>query len=87
MTPLRSKALTVLRSGRLTVIRTASTADNTVAEFTAKVQSSREGGATYAVDLAFGRWSCTCGSHDICAHIAAAQLVTGHAPAALLATA
>lgn len=78
-TTLRAKALAVLRTGRLSVISAKAEPGNVVVDVTAAVQSSRIGGLTYAVDYSFGSWSCTCREQYGCAHIAAAQLVTGHA--------
>lgn len=78
MSGLRPKALSVLRSGRLTVLRAVCTSDHTVTDVTAAVRSSREGGPTYAVDCDAGQWTCTCRLTTGCAHIAAVQLVTGH---------
>lgn len=81
MTPeLRPKALAVLHTGRLTVLRADCRKDaHTVDEVIARVRSSREGGPAYAVDFLDGIWSCTCRAGGDCPHVAAAQLVTGHA--------
>jgi hypothetical protein len=82
-TPLRPKALAVLREGRLTMLRVeCRNTAHEVDEVIARVQSSREGGPAYAVDLSFGQWTCTCRRDEPCAHIAAVQLVTGHHKAA-----
>lgn len=84
MSSQRLKALTVIREGRLTMLHTEcrKTAHD-VDEVIAKVISSREGGPVYCVDFLGGVWTCTC-SVDDCAHVGAAQLVTGHASPALL---
>lgn len=75
---LRRKALSILREGRLTVLNAVNDPD-TLAVFavTARVEGHR---GTYAVDLVDGEWVCTCRDGERpCGHIAAAQLVTGHA--------
>lgn len=83
MTPeLRKKALAVLREGRLqlqhvTCRRTAHDVDEVVG----RVQSSRAGGPAYAVDFLDDCWTCTCRPNELCAHIAAVQMVTGHSSA------
>ena len=80
--PLRRKALTIIREGRLTVLwvecrKVSHVVDNVMA----RVQSSRSGVSPYAVDLLEGgQWVCTCRVTEVCPHIAAAQIVTGHAP-------
>lgn len=76
--PQRAKALSVIREGRLTVLHAAchKTAHE-VDEVIARVQSSRPGGAVYAIDFAAGLWSCTCGDVE-CPHVIAVRLVTGH---------
>jgi hypothetical protein len=77
---LRPKALAVIRSGRLTVMHTNCRKQaHVIDEVIAKVQSSRQGGPTYAIDYLDGIWDCTCRAEGECAHIAAVQLVTGHA--------
>lgn len=77
---LRRKALAVLREGRLTVVLSRCPDGSTRPhELVAAVRSSRDGGPTYAVDLRECVWSCTCGTTERCAHIAAAQLVAGSA--------
>lgn len=79
--PLRPKALAVLREARLTVLHARADDAHRVLEALVQVKSSRQGGPTYAVDLTFGQWSCTCvGSRTRrCAHETAARMVTGHA--------
>lgn len=80
----RSKALAALRSGRVTVLGACYDPDTlTVIDVLASVASSRDPNRRYAIDYCFSGWACTCGA-DGCAHIAAVQLVTGHAPADLL---
>ena len=77
---LRSKALAVLREGRLTVLHARHHGHQlSPHEVVARVKSSR-GERVYAVDLLDGAWDCTCGNEAPCAHIAAAQLVAGTAP-------
>jgi hypothetical protein len=81
--PLRSKALGVLRAGRVTLLFVRSDNDTQqVVEALAKVKSSRPGDRFYATEYIDGVWACTCG-RDGCPHVAALQLVTGHAPAEL----
>lgn len=81
MTPdLRRKALAVLRTGRLTVLHsTCRKTAHEVDEVIARVQSSRDGGPAYCVDFLDGAWTCTCRAGGDCPHVAAVQLVTGHA--------
>ena len=83
--PLRRKALTIIREGRLTVLMAGSwMKSNTVNAAIVQVQSSRPGVGPYVVDLlgvGDGQWTCTCRADAVCPHIRAAQLVTGHAPA------
>lgn len=76
---LRSKALAVLREGRLIVrhARTYNGGDGRPSEVVAAVRSSRDGGPTYAVDLIDGVATCTCRDGGDCAHVAAVALVTG----------
>lgn len=84
-TPQRAKALAVLREGRLTVLRAeCRKTAHEVDEVIARVQSSRQGGPAYAVDLSFGQWTCTCrdGADGTCPHASAVKLVTGHHQAA-----
>jgi hypothetical protein len=82
--PLRSKALSVLREGRLTVLRADCVKQSHVVDqVIARVRSSRQGGPAYAVDFLDGVWDCTCTRPAPCAHVAAVQLVTGHAGAAV----
>lgn len=79
-TPLRSKALSVLREGRLQIRHTACRKySHIVDEVVARVLSSRTGGGAYAVDFLDGVWTCTCRQGTGCGHIAAAQLATGYA--------
>lgn len=81
MTPeLRKKALAVLREGRLTLLHaTCRKTAHDVDEVIARVRSSRGGGPAYAVDFLDGAWTCTCSTASDCGHVAAAQMVTGHA--------
>lgn len=81
MTPdTRRKALAVLREARLTLLHvTCRRTAHEVDEVIARVRSSREGGPNYCVDLLDGVWTCTCRAGGDCAHVAAAQIVTGHA--------
>jgi hypothetical protein len=83
MTPdLRKKALAVLREGRLQLLHvTCRRTAHDVDEVIARVRSSRDGGPAYAVDFLDGAWTCTCRDGGGCAHVAAAQLVTGDASA------
>jgi hypothetical protein len=83
MTPdLRKKALAVLREGRLHLLHvTCRRTAHDVDEVIARVRSSRDGGPAYAVDFLDGTWTCTCRDGGGCAHVAAAQIVTGHASA------
>lgn len=76
-TPLRSKALAVLREGRLSVVSARSTSALELTELVVRVRSSREGGPSYAVDYLDGVWDCTCRRPQPCAHVTAAQLVSG----------
>ena len=88
--PLRRKALTILREGRLTVLTAKHTDDGWVGGVVARVKSSRPGVGPYFVDLLWsGQWVCTCPAGrgrqwsvpiEVCPHIAAVQIVTGHAP-------
>jgi hypothetical protein len=81
---LRSKALAALREGRVCVTR-ADKADPETGTLRpqlveAAVRSSRPGDRVYAVDMVGGKWLCTCqsgNSGDLCAHVAAVQMVTG----------
>jgi len=76
--PQRSKALAVIREGRLTLLHVACRqVAHEVDEVIARVQSSRQGGPAYAVDLAGMQWSCTCRAGRGCPHIVAVRLVTG----------
>lgn len=85
MSALRPKALSVLREGRLEIRHSACRRyGHVVDEVVARVASSRQGGPAYAVDFLDGVWTCTCRQETGCAHIAAVQLTTGHAPAELL---
>ena len=77
--PLRRKALTIIREGRLTVLM-ASHVAYVVDDVFARVESSRPGVGSYVVDLLEGGvWVCTCRATEVCPHIAATQIVTGHA--------
>jgi hypothetical protein len=79
--PLRRKALAVIREGRLAVLNAWQDqpgADRRPVHVEAAVRSSRQGGPTYAVDLADDRWVCTCSQPQPCPHVAAVQLATGH---------
>ena len=80
--PLRRKALTIIREGRLTVLMAESRQASRVVEgVVARVESPRPGAGPYVVDLLDnGQWVCTCPGTEVCPHIAAAQIVTGHAP-------
>jgi len=62
---VRAKAAEYLTAGRLTVVRVRG--DHVVAEC--------RGGASYHVERADGRWSCSCPARRTCAHIAATMLV------------
>jgi hypothetical protein len=73
--PLRRKSLAILREGRLNVLYRRMSPDTDT--IVVAVQSSREGGPTYAIDLVLDEWTCTCRERTGCAHIGAAQLVTG----------
>lgn len=77
---LRRQALAIIREGRLTNLRASWNGDwqYVPTAVTAQVLSSRPGGRAYAVVYTAGGpgWWCTC-NHTGCAHIAAAQLVTG----------
>ena len=80
--PLRRKALTIIREGRLTVLWATSDSGDTVNSVVARVLSSRPGVGPYVVDLLEGDvWVCTCRATEVCPHIAATQIVTGHAAA------
>lgn len=77
--PLRKNALAVYREGRLQLIEVVSGWDLVPVKVTARVVSSRDGGGTYAVDLAGGVWRCTCRAGqrgEPCAHAHAVQLCT-----------
>jgi hypothetical protein len=77
---LRPKALAVVHEGRLAVLHADCRKQaHVVDEVIAKVASSRQGGPTYCVDYLDGIWTCTCRAEGDCPHIAAVQLVTGHA--------
>lgn len=79
--PLRSRALAILREGRLTVIYARNTGDSEPDQLVVAVRSSRDGGGTYAIDFLDGAWTCTCrdgAQNRPCAHMEAARLVTGH---------
>ena len=80
---LRRKALAVIREGRLTVLLAeCSKASHVVDGVVARVESSRAGAGPHFVDLLEdGQWVCTCPAAEVCPHIAAAQIVTGHATA------
>ena len=80
---LRRKALAVIREGRLTVLMAeCRKASDVVDGVVARVESSRHGSGPYVVDLLEdGQWVCTCRATEVCPHIAAAQIVTGHAAA------
>ena len=80
--PLRRKALTIIREGRLTVLLAeCRKASDVVDGVVARVTSSRPGVSSYVVDwLEDGVWVCTCRATEVCPHIAATQIVTGHAP-------
>lgn len=81
MNALRPKALSVLREGRLTLLRVDCVkSSHEVDQVIARVQSSRQGGPAYCVDFLDGVWTCTCRLGGGCGHVAAVQLVTGHAP-------
>lgn len=75
----RRKALAILREGRLTVLAARMSPSALQPDsLCASVRSSRPGGDRYAVDLRGHIWTCTCDRAG-CAHILAAQLVTGYA--------
>ena len=77
--PLRRKALTIIREGRLSVLMVSHVA-YVVYAVVARVTSSRPGVSPYIVDLLEGGvWVCTCRATEVCPHIAATQIVTGHA--------
>jgi hypothetical protein len=79
--PMRAKALTILREGRLSVCRATDNEAHEPQRVMALVTSSRPGVGRYAVEMSAGgqSWSCTCrdGMQDLpCAHVAALRLVT-----------
>jgi hypothetical protein len=76
-TPLRAKALAVLRSGRLQVLKAQCNDSLDLVELVCRVRSSREGVHPYAVDYLDETWTCTCRLGAGCAHIAAARLIAG----------
>ena len=76
--PVRAKALAILREQRLTLLHVACRKLADVPdEAIGRVQSSREGGATYAIDMFDGAFTCTCKHGGDCAHALAVQLVVG----------
>jgi 3',5'-cyclic AMP phosphodiesterase CpdA len=82
--PLRKNALATYRAGRLQLIEVVSGWDLIPVKVTARVESSRDGGGTYAVDLIDGVWRCTCrvGQRgEPCAHVHSVQLCTTGVPA------
>lgn len=80
---LRRRALAILRESRCTVLHaTCRKVAHIVDEVIARVQSSREGGPAYCVDLLDGLWTCTCRAGGDCPHVTAVQMVTGHGPRA-----
>ena len=80
--PLRRKALTIIREGRLTILMAeCREVLSVVGGVVARVESSRPSAGPYVVDLLEDdQWVCTCRATEVCPHIAAAQIVTGHAP-------
>jgi len=81
MSDLRSRALSALRDGRVTILhaRTRRT-DRTPCELVAVVQGFT---GKHVVDYDKGAWTCNCDNPPPCAHVAAVALVTGHeSPAA-----
>ncbi len=86
MSDLRPRVLGYLRDGAVSVFHARSPRDGTPPhEVIARVQGHN---GKYIVDFLDGSWSCTCrewSPDSGCAHIAAAQLVTGHeSPAAVV---
>lgn len=80
MPDVRTKALSYLRDERVRVLFAETVKPNlrphTVG---ALVQGFK---ARYWIELEKGRWLCSCGSSDPCAHLAAVQIVTGWPSAA-----
>jgi hypothetical protein len=80
MPDLRSKVLAYVRDEKVRVLHAETVKPNlrphTVG---ALVQGFN---ARYWVELQKGRWLCSCGSAEPCAHLAAVQLVTGYPSAA-----
>ena len=86
MADLRSRALAYLRSGAVTIGAARRPAPAERPEFvSARVVGHH---AAYLVRLQRGAWTCSCQSvfsdGQTCAHVAAVQLVTGHATAEVL---
>lgn len=82
--PLRPKALSCLREGRVRVLGVRLDARWRPVRILARVRSSRDG-HPYRVELRLNDWSCTCrdGQHgEPCAHVRAVQLVTAEDAAA-----
>lgn len=86
---LRAKALTYLRTGRVTVKTAGNVVNDAPGFIVASVASTREERRTpYGVTrTSNGAWSCTCHRGEDCAHIPAVCLVTGHPSAAALESA
>lgn len=76
--PIRTKALAILREQRLRLVTVKCPDGGTVPDLIlARVKGFH---GVYAVDLIAGRWTCTCreGLDGECAHAWAVRLVTGH---------
>jgi uncharacterized Zn finger protein len=84
-TDLRTRALPILREGRACIVRAepGQVITDPAWSVIALVTSSRTPDLRYVVDFDAGEWACTCGAGITtpgpCAHVAAIQLVTGHA--------
>ncbi len=72
---LRQRALRVLRTRRLQLVRVDAT-DGAPAHVICRISSPRSA-CMDTVTLAAGLWSCTCGDNE-CPHVIAVRLVTGH---------
>lgn len=82
--PLRTKALSALRDGRVMVIHVVSEHGCPApVRVVAKVRTSRpDSRRVHVVDLSRAGWQCTCDawkSGNDCAHLRAVQMVTGGA--------
>jgi uncharacterized Zn finger protein len=73
---VRSLACSYVRDGGVLVCRASGGGnDSPPTVVRARVQGRR---ARYFVRLNDGVWVCSCDEPDLCAHVAAVQLVTGH---------